>query len=89
MQPSFVTFDKISQAKQIVPRCKPLCPLEHGLESLSFSLCPFYMIFKLVFLTETVWGLKIIEVEGNARPSGPAPFLKAHECVNHLEQMEV
>lgn len=57
--------------------------------NLIFSIMPIIYDWKLAYLTQTIWGLKIIEVEENARPSGLAPFLKAHECVNHHEQMEV
>lgn len=57
--------------------------------NLIFSIMSIIGDVKLAYLAHTSWGLKIIEVEENARPSGLAPFLKAHECVNHPEQMEV
>lgn len=88
MQPSFIIFDKFSQAKQIVSRCYLLCPLKHGLESY-----PFYYIHYIWF-EASIFNTNYLRFENNRdgrefMTIWSSPFFKAHECVNHPEHMEV
>lgn len=79
MQSSFVIFDKISHAKEIVSKCKLLCPLECGLESHILSIRFTIYDIKLAYLTQIIESLKITEMDENSRPSGPAPL---HRLMN-------
>lgn len=81
---SFISFCWISHPNQIVSNCKPFVLKYYP--SITSIMCGFE---ELIYWAQTVWGSKIKEVKENLRPSGLAFFLKAHESLNHLEQMDI